>query len=726
MCATLPAQLPDVSFRYLDFRDGLPEYTFSQDIIQDHFGRIWIGTEKGLFRYDGYEVVSFSPDIQDSTALTEVTIQALYLHTDNTIWIGTRNMGICIFDPEYGTFRRYLPVNEEGPVPSGRIWGFYPGKNGILWISSEDGLIRCETQTMTFRKFIYQNDQLTDEDLQYLNTLREISVDPENPHLLWLCTRSGLLTFDTQNEQFTRYPMPYSSKEVGLESREYMLIQMEWTSTEDIWLSSWAGGIFHLNKKTRKWNRYRNSSIQTVDNIGFALLRQNDRDLWYATRNGFGIFNTQNKSFSFFNNDREERGGLKWCHQYNSCIITTDGSLVVGGTLGLSISEKPVQDINDTDTIKPIISAIHLDHNPLQTKKSNEYVSEIIIKESGSSLSFTCAYPVYQNVSDVHYRFKLAGYDNDWTDYNTARKVQYTNLRPGSYRFHYAVSNNGQHWIEGSTAPFITVERPIWLNPFFLSGLGILILGTLGFIYNMRISHIKTESRLKEDFNKKLAENEMTALRAQMNPHFMFNSLNSIKNYILKENTDKASRYLTKFSQLMRAILKNSQSKLISLEDELHALKLYIEIEAMRFNEAFTHSIEVDEVLNPSKLYIPPLLIQPYVENAIWHGLMLKEGEKLLRLKIFPNNGHLLITIEDNGIGRKQAVELKTKDNRKNRSYGMQITRDRIELINWTLAIDARVTVEDLTHENGEPSGTKVHIYVPRIDEESYAATWER
>jgi LytS/YehU family sensor histidine kinase len=320
----------------------------------------------------------------------------------------------------------------------------------------------------------------------------------------------------------------------------------------------------------------------------------------------------------------------------------------------------------------------------------------------------------------------LEGYDDDWTDYNTARKVQYTNLRPGSYRFQYAVSKDGQHWIEGHTAPLVTVERPVWQSPIFLSGLGIIILGTLGLIYNMRISHIKKESSLKEDFNKKLAENEMTALRAQMNPHFMFNSLNSIKNYILKENTDKASRYLTKFSQLMRAILKNSQSKLISLEDELHALKLYIEIESMRFNEAFNHNIEVDETLSPAKLYIPPLLIQPYVENAIWHGLMLKEGEKSLRLRISPYNGHLLITIEDNGIGRKKAAEMKTKDNRKNRSYGMQITRDRIELINKTLGINARVKVEDLTLRNGEPAGTKVHIYVPRIDEETYAATWER
>jgi LytS/YehU family sensor histidine kinase len=167
---------------------------------------------------------------------------------------------------------------------------------------------------------------------------------------------------------------------------------------------------------------------------------------------------------------------------------------------------------------------------------------------------------------------------------------------------------------------------------------------------------IKKKQRLKSEYEKKLANVEMSALLAQMNPHFLFNSLNSIDSYIIRNESKKASEYLNNFARLMRLILQNSRSNYINLKDELEALELYMQMESLRFKNKFCYSIAIDENVESSSIVIPPMLIQPYVENAIWHGLMHKTNgtEGLVKINISKNADDLLCVIEDNGIGRKK------------------------------------------------------------------------
>lgn len=240
----------------------------------------------------------------------------------------------------------------------------------------------------------------------------------------------------------------------------------------------------------------------------------------------------------------------------------------------------------------------------------------------------------------------------------------------------------------------------------------VLLLSIAFFLY--RIKQIRKESKLKSTFTKKIHQTEMRALRAQMNPHFIFNCLNSINRYIVKSDHKTASSYLTKFSRLIRSILDNSANDYITLDKEIQTLQLYVEMEILRFDSVFDFAIEVDEGLIPENLSIPSMLIQPYVENAIWHGLLHKEtNDGKLWLRFYQQKDNLLIAeIEDNGVGRKKANELRSKDVVKKKSYGMQITEDRIFLINQLYNINAKVTVEDLTNEHGEATGTKVILEV--------------
>ena len=239
---------------------------------------------------------------------------------------------------------------------------------------------------------------------------------------------------------------------------------------------------------------------------------------------------------------------------------------------------------------------------------------------------------------------------------------------------------------------------------------------------DQRTDEIKAQSRQLEEqhagqlqlaFEQKLAEMEMTALRAQMNPHFIFNCLNSIKLYTTDNDSEKASAYLTKFSRLIRLVLENSRSERVTLNNELEALQLYLEMEAMRFKNKLRFKIDVELELDGDLIEIPPLLLQPYVENAIWHGLMHKKEGGCVQVKVMqPESDRLLITISDDGIGRAKAAALKSKSATANKSFGMKVTDERIALLNQVYQTNANVKVYDLTDAEGSAAGTEVVIEI--------------
>ena len=213
---------------------------------------------------------------------------------------------------------------------------------------------------------------------------------------------------------------------------------------------------------------------------------------------------------------------------------------------------------------------------------------------------------------------------------------------------------------------------------------------------------------------QKMADVEMQALRAQMNPHFIFNCLNSINRYIVKSDQATASLYLTKFAKLIRLILDNSNSKNVILSNELEALKLYIDMEALRFEKKFSYEIRVDDNVATDSLEVPPLIIQPYVENAIWHGLLHKQTVGHLKIHIsLPDSSMLQCVIEDNGIGRAKAKELKSKSAITKKSLGMKLTENRLALLNKHAELNASVEIIDLVEENDAPLGTRVILKMP-------------
>ncbi len=223
----------------------------------------------------------------------------------------------------------------------------------------------------------------------------------------------------------------------------------------------------------------------------------------------------------------------------------------------------------------------------------------------------------------------------------------------------------------------------------------------------------KAEAVLMET-QKKMADVEMQALRAQMNPHFIFNCLNSINRYIVKSDQATASLYLTRFAKLIRLILDNSNSKNVTLSNELEALRLYIEMEALRFDKKFNYRITVDESVSVDSVEVPPLIIQPYVENAIWHGLLHKDSGGQLNIHVSMIGDSILqCIVEDDGVGRDKAKGLKSKSATTRKSLGMKLTEDRISLLNKHAQLNASVDIIDLKTSDNEAAGTKVILKIP-------------
>ncbi len=329
-----------------------------------------------------------------------------------------------------------------------------------------------------------------------------------------------------------------------------------------------------------------------------------------------------------------------------------------------------------------------------------------------NTLSFNILPITFYKAKTSKVKFKLENYDDKWIVQNHDQKVRYTKIPFGNYTLKYqAVDTNGNESEIKLLA--IKIHPPFYLSWWFFLLTFLLTLALVYLLYTIRINQIKKKERAKTMLAKlefQLVDQELKALRAQMNPHFLFNAMNSIKGIIIKKEIKNATEYLTKFSSLIRSILENSEKKLIPLSKELQALKLYIELESLRFNNDFNYQLTLDKNIDPNFVRILPLVFQPFVENAIWHGLLPKEnGNKELKIFLSKRGDYLICEIEDNGIGRSNSAKVIARKN--HQSMGTDITIKRIKMHHSANDIQ----ILDLMNNSNYPIGTKVILtfYIP-------------
>lgn len=331
--------------------------------------------------------------------------------------------------------------------------------------------------------------------------------------------------------------------------------------------------------------------------------------------------------------------------------------------------------------------------------------NEIELTKDQRDLVFHFSDLSYLAENKVQFRYKFSDEEN-WHDIQKPELVL-NHISPGKYALEFeAIDNLGNR--QSQTLSFSYRAKP----PFFKSNFfyALLSLAVFGLIFGIN-QYLWRKRHEKQEDLRKIKEAEMKTLRSQMNPHFLFNTLNSINSYIIQNKTDNASSYLTTFSKLMRNILDNSKHEQISLKNEIESLKLYLTLESVRLDHSFDYLISIDPNIQSEFINVPPLIIQPFAENSIWHGLRtLKSGGMLEIYAEQPNEETLILKIQDNGIGRAESAKLKNTETQ-HKSYGISITIDRIKSLNP----ENTVEILDL-YENNKPNGTLVILTLKMKD----------
>ncbi|HVS94893.1 MAG TPA: histidine kinase [Puia sp.] len=307
--------------------------------------------------------------------------------------------------------------------------------------------------------------------------------------------------------------------------------------------------------------------------------------------------------------------------------------------------------------------------------------------------------------------YRLRPGSPNWVRLENGR-LSFNNLPAGSYELSVKGGNKVTGDFTGEDR-LVFVIKPYWWQSWWFRTLAALALVALmAVVVRLRIRHIRREAA----FRQKMADTELRALRAQMNPHFIFNSLNSIENFMMKNEKWLASDYLNKFARLFRMILHSSRNELVPFEKDMEALKLYVELELLRFDNKFEYRTRIDPVLITGDYRVPCLLIQPYVENAIVHGIGLSSKKDLfVQVTAFLLGDSIHYVIRDNGIGRQKAAEVNQLNRPNHRSVGLSITEDRIHIFSHQQRSEGSVTITDLLGEDGESSGTKVEVIIKAV-----------
>jgi len=372
--------------------------------------------------------------------------------------------------------------------------------------------------------------------------------------------------------------------------------------------------------------------------------------------------------------------------------------------------------IQTANSVRPYasISGIMVDGNKYALQ------NKIELPSSTNNITLTLMGAALKSGGNFQYQYRLLGTDSTWVSLKASENlVRFTSLPSGNYIFESRVLNE-DGIVSSSTATIqFSIDEYWWKKWWFILILLLVVIGAGIYFFMLRIRVLEKQNQEETEKVRVLEQmrhSQLSALKAQMNPHFMFNALNSIQEIILMNNKREANMYLGKFADLMRITLDQSNKNAISLDDELKSLLIYLELEALRFETHFQYKIDVDENVFAPDIQIPAMLIQPYVENAIKHGLLHKQGEKQLLIQFrLENEETLLCMITDNGIGRKRSAEINQLRARKHTSFATGATLKRLELLNYGNEQRITVNFEDLKDERGQDSGTKVLLFIPIV-----------
>lgn len=726
----------DSSYSFLNEKDGLPN-NHVECLLRDSWGNYWMGTSGGgSCKYSGQQFEYYSKNqglngsyifsvirandnqlwlgssgggistltnghfnhYKADSGFSNVKVKALLWSKDSLLWIGTEGEGVAVFTGD--TFYSY--TTKEG-LGGNWIKSLAEDKKGNIWAGSAGGGItkiskQDSSGVLLFKKY---------KTGKGLVSNRIIHLHIDSLDRVWYASRSGGLGYiqDSLIQNFTI--------EEGLNSNTVRSL------TEDSFGNLWIGTNQGINRvalysDSLKVDKLEGNSL--ISNNIYLLKADPKNHLWVGTEKGVGKLTIDGEAkvveVVHFGKDDGFTGVET---NLNAVYAEPSGDIWFGTVNGL---HKYLSEVSIKNEKAPILNfkSITLNYKPLHEtayslpQKAGESIN---FEYDENNLIFDFIGVTQTFPKKVKYKWRLKGLDENWSPENQRTSASFFNLGAGEYQLEILSANENDVWNrEPIIFPF-SIRLPIWKESWFIISYTVLGVLILLLIIGSRIRFVKRNSKRKQEkleMERDAIALEQKALRLQMNPHFIFHTLNSIQALIASKEEKVAREYLSKFSRLMRQILENSRVNEITLDAELEAMENYLTIEQFCHENKFHFSIEVEEGMEVEFIKIPPMIIQPFLENSIIHGLGNQEKQGQLKLSFKDKGSILWCEIEDNGIGREKAAELKSVSNRSHKSTALEVTTERLELLSQE---QDSIQIIDLKDENGEALGTKVILKIP-------------
>lgn len=550
---------------------------------------------------------------------------------------------------------------------------------GNIWTNVSDGVVKYETDK---RKFTNYKSRYSGGALPIL---RAVPKTEDKNGVMWMTRNDTLVKYDPYKNKFSYSLIRKNGKPIRpVEAIAY--------GGEDILYLAMPGlfGIYHISLDSLEiFSKQTGIVSSTIDD----MISDNEGNAWLGTEGGLVFYNKKMKKFSSFTRadglPEDEVIALNFADEEKKTLFLgfSKTYCLVEPKKLLTQKEIPVNIISNVE-----VNGINI---PLLEKQ--------ILTYRQNNITFSYTGINFNQGNQNNYACMLEEVDKTWKYPGTERKINYINLPPGKYVFKIKSANHQGEWNEHAATFSFEITPPFWQQWWFRA---LAIMAVVCSVY-LIIKNRESSLQRQNDVKLQMSELRMQALRAQMNPHFIFNSLNSIQNYILRNNTIDAAGYLSKFAKLIRRILDHSKHSFLSLAEIMETLKMYVEIEAFRFSNEFSYHFDIEENDDLLDVKLPPMMLQPFVENAILHGLMPKENNRQLHISCRAINGTAEIIIDDNGIGRSNH---QVKEG--HISQGEKLTKDMLESLKQIKNIDASLEIIDKT-SNGNPSGTTVKLILP-------------
>lgn len=721
--------------------DGEQFYYFSEDnglkipdvrdIIQDFEGNIWLATYGGgISKFTGRIFSSFTR----KDGLSSDAVMSIAQDKENQLWFSTFDKGICRLNSD--TILQF-PLNEL--TDNNRIWSSLCDHEGALWFGSSDGLLR------------YRNGKFeifTDKDS--LSNTMVLALFEDRNNTVWIGTQKGL----------TIYREGKFSKLDGADAPRKKIRSIRQDRGGDLWFAT-IEGVYKYNGQSFSLYTTKDGLAENSTN---CIEIDNENRIWVGTQNGISLLSgqsfisslidessgsnvinfmryykgriwagTNNGLYSVIADKSLDEKNLIFRHyglddglrsletNLNAVFIDQQNRFWFGTTEGVTMLNADELD-KSRGSHSPILNLEKIQIN-LQDQDWKQKFEAINVanglainpvlsyKQNHITFYFSAISPTYPG--NVIYQYMLEGLDDDWKSSTTANFATYSNLPYSSFAFKVRAKGQDGIWCEPLIYSF-SIKPPFWLRWWFiLIEVTIVVAIVLAIVLNRRRAIVAKRQKEWFEIKSKMLALEQQSLNSSMNRHFIFNALNSIQYYINRQDRLAANKYLSDFARLIRKNLDSSQDNLTSLRDEIERLELYLKLEHMRFRDKFDYKLDIDPSLNLDLIKVPAMLVQPFLENSIWHGLLPKETMGHVFVKIARNGPFVEFTITDNGIGIENSLKNKTTaDN--HISKGMEITQNRIELIKKTSGRSIELTGPRQIHENeNTEGGTQVCIKIP-------------